>query len=464
MAIEAARQRAMEMNLSINGYDLRQISVSQALVVPEPSGQVEIMLCMKPYPESSRSSSGTWDEFFVYSASDTGEWVEHCRGHISVRQSTLLNVVDGQRQKEMTRSVHARQRFEAELECTRMVRGSELYAQCSKVGLEYGPIFANMTEARVGDARRNLACLGSIGTVIHPDIEKAMPANHHSPFVIHPATLDAFFHVAIAGIAASKGFKSVAVPTFISSVFVSSDLSSKPQHEFSVYATIDDGGQRNSNFSLDVYDSEADPDFPSLEVHGLQSTSLSGQQGEQSIRGLRKSYYRTKLRPDVSLLSPPQFSALCSHLQPTSEDSQLASLIDEALYYMADEAIKKIPENTISTLSSKGVNLYRSLQRIVEYVAGGRLPYDVSSWVAKNRTEREVILKKVRSSGDEGNFAVIVGDQFQGIIQGTVDPLALTMKDDALGRYYANNSRMARQWYVKKHCTLQVEPRFKKVC
>jgi Polyketide synthase dehydratase len=184
MAIEAARQRAVEMNLSIDGYDLRQISVSRALVVPEPSGQVEIMLCMKPYPESSRSSSGTWDEFFVYSASDTGEWVEHCRGHISVRQSTLLNVVDGQRQKEMTRSVHARQRFEAELECTRMVRGSELYAQCAKVGLEYGPIFANMTEARVGDAR-NLACL-SIGTVIHPDIEKAMPANYHSPFVIHP--------------------------------------------------------------------------------------------------------------------------------------------------------------------------------------------------------------------------------------------------------------------------------------
>jgi hypothetical protein len=462
MAIEAARQRAMEMNLSIDGYDLRQISVSRALVVPEPSGQVEIMLCMKPYPESSRSSSGTWDEFFVYSASDTGEWVEHCRGHISVRQSTLLNVVDGQRQKEMTRSVHARQRFEAELECTRMVRGSELYAQCAKVGLEYGPIFANMTEARVGDAR-NLACL-SIGTVIHPDIEKAMPANYHSPFVIHPGTLDAFFHVAIAGIAASKGFKSVAVPTFISSVFVSSNLSSKPQHEFSVYATIDEGGQRNSNFSLDVYDSETDPDFPSLEVHGLQSTSLSSQQGEQGIRGLRKSYYRTKLRPDVSLLSQSQFSALCSHLQLTSEDSRLASLIDEALYYMADEAIKQIPENAISTLSSKGVKLYRSLQRIVEYVAGGRLPYDVSSWVTKNHTEREVALEKVRSSGDEGNFTVIVGDQFQGIIQGTVDPLALTMKDDALGRYYANNSRMARQWYVKKHSTLQVEPKFKKLC
>jgi hypothetical protein len=126
MAIEAARQRATEMNIPIEGYELRQISVSQALVVPEPSGQVETMLCMRPYPESSKSSSGTWDEFFVYSASETGEWIEHCRGHISVRQSTVLNVVDGQRQKEVTRNIHARQKLEAELDCTRIIRGSEL--------------------------------------------------------------------------------------------------------------------------------------------------------------------------------------------------------------------------------------------------------------------------------------------------------------------------------------------------
>ena len=442
MAIEAARQRALEMNLSIGGYDLRQINVSQALVIPEPSGQVETMLCMKPYTESSRSSSGTWHEFFVYSASGTGEWIEHCRGQISIRQSTLLNDIDGQRQMELTRSAYARQKCEAELHCTHVIRVSELYAQCAKVGLEYGPSFTNMTEARVDDSPEDLACARSIGTVIQPDIEKVMPANYHSSFVVHPAALDAFFHVAIAGM----GLQTVAVPTFISSVFVSSNLSPQPQHEFSVYATIDKGSERNPKFSLDVYDSEADPDFPSLQVHGLETTSLSGQQGDQSTHEPRKSYYRTSLRPDVSLLSPSQFSALCGPLQSTSEDSQVAALIDEAFYYMADSAIKQMPETEISTLTPKGVKLYQSLQRIVENVASGRLHFDTSSWVTKDDTERQAVLEKVRHSGDEGNFAVVVGEQFQGIIQGKVDPLALAMENDALGRYYANNSRMARQW------------------
>lgn len=441
MAIEAARQLATDMNLSICGYDLRQISLSQALVIPEPSGQVETMICMKKYPENSKSSSGTWDEFFVYSASENGEWIEHCRGHISVRQTTQLNMVNGSQQKEQIQSDHARQRFKAESKCTRIVQGPELYVRCAKIGLEYGPLFANMTQARIGSAEGGKAWLGAIGTIIQPDVEKVMPAGYHSPCVIHPAALDSFFHVAIA---APNALKSVAVPTFISSVFVSNNLPSEPQHEFSVYGTID--GQRNPNISLDVYDSAVAFDTPMVEVRGLQMTAL---QGEQGLSKPRKSYYRTQIRPDVSLLSPPQFSALCNHLQPTIEETRLESLIDEALYYMADKAVKQISGNPSSPLSTKGLKLYQSLQRIVDYVAKGRVPYDVSSWMTRNDLERETILKEVRESGDEGSFAVLVGEKFQELIYGTVDPLTLTMKDDALGRYYANNARMARQWYVK---------------
>jgi hypothetical protein len=89
MAIEAARQRAAETGTAVSGYELRQINVSQALVIPEPSGQVEAMLCMKQYPERSKVSSSTWDEFFVYSASEGGERVEHCRGPRTYRCSEI---------------------------------------------------------------------------------------------------------------------------------------------------------------------------------------------------------------------------------------------------------------------------------------------------------------------------------------------------------------------------------------
>src|ERR1700710_2232543 len=99
-----------------------------------------------------------------------------------------------------------------------------------------------------------------------------MPSNYQSHCVMHPAVLDAFFHVAIAAL---EGLRSAAVPTFITSLFISGDVPSKPQHEFSVYGTIDNGSQRNPTISLNVYDS-TDPEFPLVEVHGLQMTSLSG--------------------------------------------------------------------------------------------------------------------------------------------------------------------------------------------
>lgn len=435
MAIEAARQRAIDLNISISGYELREVNFSQALVIPESSGQVETMLCMKPYPESSKSSSATWDEFFVYSASDKGEWIEHCRGHISIRQSSALNAVDGQKQQDMTRLDHASQRCKAESECIRTVEGSELYAHCAKVGMEYGPIFANLVNAKVGYTH-------TIGKIIHPDVEKVMPSNYQSPCVMHPATLDAFFHVAIAAL---EGLKSAAVPTFITSVYISGDVASDPQHEFSVYGTIANESQRNPIVSLNVYD-EAGSNLPSVEVIRLQMTSLSGQHGEQSARIPRKSYYRTAFRPDVSLLDPAQFAELCSNFAPTSEETLTASLIDEAFYYMAKEAVDKLAWVSISTLSSKGVDLYRSFQRIVNYIDTGASESDVTSWIAKSKVDRQTLLETVRMSGDEGNFATLVGQRFHEIICGTTDPLALTMENDALGRYYANNSRMARQY------------------
>ncbi|KAL2068797.1 hypothetical protein VTL71DRAFT_15135 [Oculimacula yallundae] len=445
MAIEAAHQRAVDMNITIEGYDLREINLSQALVIPESTGEVEVMFCIKPHPESSKSSSGTWDEFFVYSASDKGDWVEHCRGHISVRQPVLLNVVDGQRQKDIVRLEYARKRSTADSECTQLIEGSDLYAQCTKIGLEYGPTFANLAEAKVGPSGSSKTSFGSIGRVLHPDIAKVMPENHQYPSIIHPSVLDAFFHVAIA---APKGLKSAAVPTFISNVFVSNSLASKPQHEFSVYGVIEDGSQRTMDISLDVYDNPAIPNLPSVEVKGLQMTSLNGQQTQESTSETRKSYYRTAYRPDVSLMSLDQFSGLCSHLQPSDEQSYQLALIDEAVHYLADEAIGQIPESALANLSPKGVKLYHSLKRIVQNVIDSGSSEPLAAWVNKGEQDRAEIVEIVRKSGDEGNFAVLVGKNFKGIIEGTINPLALTIKDDALGRYYANNLRMACQCAV----------------
>jgi acyl transferase domain-containing protein len=86
MAIEAAYQKATSANTAaVTGYELREITIGQAMIIPEESGEVESMLSLRPYADSSRTTSEIWDEFRISSAGDDGTWTEHCRGLISVK-------------------------------------------------------------------------------------------------------------------------------------------------------------------------------------------------------------------------------------------------------------------------------------------------------------------------------------------------------------------------------------------
>jgi acyl transferase domain-containing protein len=86
MAIEAAHQKAITAGATaISGYEMREISIGQAMIIPDDSGEVESMLTMRPYAESSRTTSDVWDEFRISSAGDGGTWTEHCRGLITVK-------------------------------------------------------------------------------------------------------------------------------------------------------------------------------------------------------------------------------------------------------------------------------------------------------------------------------------------------------------------------------------------
>jgi acyl transferase domain-containing protein len=109
MTIEAAYQKAVDAGAAaITGYELREISIGQAMIIPDESGEVESMLTMRSYAESSRTTSDIWDEFRISSAGDDGTWTEHCRGLISVKfKQPSSEVHNGTREEE---SLYAQER------------------------------------------------------------------------------------------------------------------------------------------------------------------------------------------------------------------------------------------------------------------------------------------------------------------------------------------------------------------
>ncbi|KAL9042477.1 MAG: hypothetical protein Q9214_003767, partial [Letrouitia sp. 1 TL-2023] len=175
MAIEAASQRANDRGISVTGFNLREITIGQALIVPEYSGENETIVCLRPYNESARVPSDIWDEFCIYSTTEDNNWTEHCRGLISTQKESTLSDVDGVRQAEQQQAQYSEAMAAAEAVCKTPVDTVRLYEHLKDVGLEYGPTFANMTKAFASPNN-------AIGTIAISDTAAVMPSNFQFPF------------------------------------------------------------------------------------------------------------------------------------------------------------------------------------------------------------------------------------------------------------------------------------------
>lgn len=435
MAIEGARQRAVERGLEVEGYELRDVRIGQALVIPEPVEEVETMMTMRPYAESARGSSTVWDEFTVFSAAEDGSWTENCRGLISSRARTQPNEVNGAALLDAERQWHAENRRDAESVCDSSRTAAEVYSSFAKIGLEYEGTFASVSSTTFGSGR-------AVGRVVYPDVEACMPMRHHSPFVIHPAFLDSAFQVAFFGVAGEV--RNAMVPTFIAKAFVAESITRNAGDELAVYTEVSRAGQRETDISLQIYDDQNDKTKAVVSVTGLTMTSLGGA-GDDAGRAVPQGCYTLCWRPDPELLLPEQLASLCHGLRTQGPDDETLRLLDEATFYMAEEALAKVPEERLPSLTEKSQKLYGSFKGLCDKVYTGQMPQDVSMWTKTSAEERAMVWERVRAAGDEGALYLALKTDIHRIILEETDPLSVVMKDDVLGRYYAADVRMSTQ-------------------
>lgn len=79
MAIEAVSQRAKARGGVYSMIKIRELSISQALVIPETE-DVETIFSLRPLEDGTKTCSITWDEFRVFSWTSNRGWIEHCIG------------------------------------------------------------------------------------------------------------------------------------------------------------------------------------------------------------------------------------------------------------------------------------------------------------------------------------------------------------------------------------------------
>lgn len=270
MALEGAFQLS-DKTRTLHGFRFRDIGFERGLVVPvDEDGAVETRLSLLP----DAHFPGQY-QFTIFSTTNSTSWTKHCRGIVAleyavgqgeVEESTMRNAewIDQRRvYKELLGDASAEQ-----------VDVGDFYDHLQTIGMEYGPLFRNTVSLMALPASK-----ASHGIVVIPDTLSAMPENFEYPHVIHPATMDAIFHLLLAAFNDGRPVDEAAVPYSISDMFVAADQPHGVGTPFHGYGQLTSKSEDGHEIMGNLIVSDEAWEGPKLTVKGFalrQVTSAGG--------------------------------------------------------------------------------------------------------------------------------------------------------------------------------------------
>ncbi|KAJ4413542.1 Type I Iterative PKS [Gnomoniopsis sp. IMI 355080] len=217
MVVEAAQQLAeSHPEQTMRGIEFHDVHFERGLVIPADS-TVETQLSIKgPQGQSRAQDSYGFSVFSSQGGADV-TWTRHCFGSFSIvyeEKQEQNNDFQDPAAFDWTRRVECF--YEMKKGPARPVDVERLYQELHKVGMEYGETFQNLTSLHA--AEDGSRCYGTIKI---PDTASVMPFNFEYPHIIHPATLDAIFHLMVYTVADSSGaLKEAAVPYHLKRLYL----------------------------------------------------------------------------------------------------------------------------------------------------------------------------------------------------------------------------------------------------
>ena len=270
MALEALRQWTL---MSFADYDtksrieLREVLISRPMVISK-TNDLETSIVLRSSAEGTRSSVSSWNEFTISSWTQDQGWTEHCKGFIRlVEKKAAFNSIDEDYHLQELEA--SRMTVQAtEKSCVRVINCEKLYQSVAQSGLEYGPAFQNLREARAGPGM-------CVGRVRNPNVAEFMPRGHQTEMIIHPALLDALLHPLLITLAGeSLEPKDLQIPTFIKDLSISGRGDVIPPDMYTCYGTSTVNSGQLVSTSLKVFDKNDMDQTPYIQLEGITGAAL----------------------------------------------------------------------------------------------------------------------------------------------------------------------------------------------
>ncbi len=431
MAIEASRQLASP-GKKVQGFRLKEVVLHSALRIPLNTEGVETHFHLRPYLDSTATTSSSWSEFELRSC-EGGQWREHCRGLIQTEYETQYTPVDDGLEDRMFAEICANRLAEAERACRKNVSTKQLYELLQTVGLDFGPTFQNLSDMRIGQNR------SAVATVRAPDIKSKMPHGYVQPHLIHPTTLDGVFQSIL--VALSRGgreVRAVMVPTAIRELWVSSDLDS---NSLRVCANADFLGLRQADASFVAVDNTHRK--PIVWAEGFVSTAVSSRDANQED-SYRHLCFNIDWKLDPSFVN--QKTATKTFVPPCEltdfNPRDLVTNIEMMCYIYIKRSSRNSPQICVENMKPHHKKYIAWMHHQFERYERGELLHAKTDWNKAAEDDEFVaeLENRMKNASAEATISVAVGRVLPQILSGEVDPLQLLFSDQLAENVYRHGT------------------------
>ncbi|KAL8815028.1 MAG: hypothetical protein Q9223_005803 [Gallowayella weberi] len=436
MATEATFQYATLHNFPVadgTSYKFREVQVSRSIILSEED-PTEISFVLRPREEGTRSSSGSWLSFAVYSWTLDGGWAEHCQGLIKlIQEDDELNIINGIRSSKLQKDKTSNDISTYESICQNILDPTKIYSRFNEGGLHFGPAFRNITGAR-------WTLDHAIGTVTVPDTAKDMPNGEESIFRLHPRTFDSCYQCTdFAYDERHLSGLDIHVPVHIKEITIKHRMNHQPGQELYVFVQkhrpfVENDAESHASFFVVAKD---DPSVVLIEVQDAVGTRLPKPTIEKSLD--RDLCYQTQWAPCTDLLTSEQFKVLFS--APGIDPRPQVEKLEQGAFFYMQRLLREISDGDVppqfQSLHGFMTTLYAKAQH-------QSLPFQSARWLESNEAEQEEFLAYLVNMDDCGQLLCAIGFNMLSIMEETIEPLSIMQHKDKLEKYYRSLDTIRR--------------------
>ncbi|KAN0087204.1 hypothetical protein V8E54_000892 [Elaphomyces granulatus] len=441
MALEASRQLANPQKV-LEGFRLKEVVFHAALRVPTGTNGIETHFYVRPFFDSTSSTSSSWNEFQL-SSFDGDDWRDHCRGLIQPEYETQVNPIDNGLERQKFVEMMVETVANAEASCRKRVSSKQLYELFHTFGFDFGETFQTLHNVAIDQDR------GAVATVKAPNVKSKMSSGYIQPHLIHPTTLDGIFHSASAAL--TRGGREAGgamVPTSIKELWIAADAEST-YDSLRVCAKGNFLGLRQAEGSVIAISSATKK--PLVKVDGLVSTAISSRQQNQSKNAHQHISFNLDWKPDVTFLTQESANSLFHPpAELTTEDPTQALTIREAVCYMyLRRYMNRYAEEKVTNAKPWYKKYTAWAQHQLDRHARGEFIHAKENWdkLAEDDIVFAELETKLQHLTAEGKMLVAIGRVLGQILEGTVDPLEMFFKDSLVEDVYQHGTGLKISYF-----------------